>query len=258
MRSILNALRRFTGTSFDPASLFVGGYDGAYYNFNIISSLWKDTAGTVPVTTAGDAIARADDLKGVLTPYNITNGTAGARPQYNTVAAAMGAIFDGVDDTLTSTAFSLSGTKRTICLAVRDLSDGASSPLLNKTYTSYSSVGYGAIDVRGDGTTIATYGGGGGLLLTQTGFTAPYKASIISECDPSTPILKLMVNGVETSSSTSQSSNTYGSSPIAMGSGQGFAPFGNIEVIAALIINRDLTAGEKASWDTFANGLLGL
>jgi hypothetical protein len=67
-----------------------------------------------------------------------------------------------------------------------------------------------------------------------------------------------MVNGVETTSSATQGGNTYGSSPISIGSGQGFSPFGNIEVIAALIINRDLTAGEKANWNTFANGLLGL
>lgn len=35
-----------------------------HWDFSNISTLWKDTAGTIPVTTAGDQIARVDDISG--------------------------------------------------------------------------------------------------------------------------------------------------------------------------------------------------
>ena len=43
---------------FNPAQLFSGSEIGGYWDVSIISSLWQDTAGTVPVTADGDLVAR--------------------------------------------------------------------------------------------------------------------------------------------------------------------------------------------------------
>lgn len=51
-----------------------------WFDFADISTLFKDTAGTNPVTADGDAIARINDKSGK--GYNATQATAGNRPAY--------------------------------------------------------------------------------------------------------------------------------------------------------------------------------
>ncbi len=51
-----------TGT-FDPATLFGGGDTGGYWNISDLSTVWQDTAGTVP-GAVGSPVLRIDDLSG--------------------------------------------------------------------------------------------------------------------------------------------------------------------------------------------------
>lgn len=69
-----------TETTWTPAQLFLGGEVGGCWNFNDISTLFKDTAGTIPVTAAGDAIARVNDISG--NGNHLTQTTSTARMNY--------------------------------------------------------------------------------------------------------------------------------------------------------------------------------
>lgn len=89
--------------AFSPLSLS----PDAWYDPSDLSTLWKDTAGTTPVTTDGDAVARVDDKSG--NGYHLLQGTAGNRPLYKTSGGLHWLEFDGVDDWL-GVNFSLSGT----------------------------------------------------------------------------------------------------------------------------------------------------
>lgn len=67
------------GAAFSPASLFSGGAVGAWYDPSDITTLFKDVAGTIPVTTAGDEVLRMSDKSG--RGYHAT-GTAGTSFTY--------------------------------------------------------------------------------------------------------------------------------------------------------------------------------
>jgi len=63
MWSAIIASSRIRG-KWSPVDLFTGGVNGGYYNPNVISSLFQDTAGTIPVTADGQKVALIKDLSG--------------------------------------------------------------------------------------------------------------------------------------------------------------------------------------------------
>lgn len=67
-----------------------------FYDISNLSTLWKDTAGTVPVTTDGDLVARVDDLSG--NGGHLLQPTSSLRPLYKTAGGLSWLEFDGVDD----------------------------------------------------------------------------------------------------------------------------------------------------------------
>lgn len=50
--------------SFDPATLFQAGQPGGWYDPSDLSTLWQDSAGTLPVTAAGQPVGRIADKSG--------------------------------------------------------------------------------------------------------------------------------------------------------------------------------------------------
>lgn len=82
----------------DPATVSLG----AWYDPSDLSSLWKDTSATDPVTTPGDAVARIDDKSG--NGGHLTQTTAGSRPLYQMDSSGNPyLLFDGVDDNIWGT-----------------------------------------------------------------------------------------------------------------------------------------------------------
>jgi len=59
---------------FSPASLFAGGIAGAWYGPSDLSTLFQDSAGTTPVTTAGQPVGLMLDKSKGLGPELVTNG----------------------------------------------------------------------------------------------------------------------------------------------------------------------------------------
>lgn len=86
MIGVLSSAQNNAGSSpspaFSPADLFSSGEDGAWYDPSDLSTLWKDTAGTTPVTSDGDAVARIDDKSG--NGYHLIQPTLANRPIYKT------------------------------------------------------------------------------------------------------------------------------------------------------------------------------
>lgn len=77
-RAYLGATEVFGG--FSPALLFAGGEQGAWYEPSDLTTLFQDTAGAVPVTAPGQAVARINDKSG--NGHNATQATVAARPIY--------------------------------------------------------------------------------------------------------------------------------------------------------------------------------
>jgi hypothetical protein len=64
------------GSVFSPANLFASNEEGAWYDPSDLSTLFQDSLGTTPVTTAGDPVGlMLDKSKGLVLGYQeITNG----------------------------------------------------------------------------------------------------------------------------------------------------------------------------------------
>jgi len=87
------------GYSSSPSALFAGGTEGVWYGPSDLSTLFQDSAGTTPVTTAGQPVGRMLDKSG--RANHATQPTAAARPIYQTAPDRV--TIDGVDDKMTVT-----------------------------------------------------------------------------------------------------------------------------------------------------------
>ena len=88
-----------TAGYFSPSVLFAGGIAGAWYGPSDLSTLFQDSAGTTPVTTAGQPVGRMLDKSG--NGNHATQVTAARRPTYQTSPDR--ATLDKVDDRLSVT-----------------------------------------------------------------------------------------------------------------------------------------------------------
>lgn len=82
---------------FTPASLF-SGTAGGFWDISDINTLWKDTAGTTPVTADGDQVARVDDKSG--NGNHLLQATSAFRPLYKVSGGLKYLLFDGSNDRL--------------------------------------------------------------------------------------------------------------------------------------------------------------
>jgi len=96
----LGAMRSGGGAvPFSIADLFASSEQGAWYGPSDLSTLFQDSAGTTPVTTAGQPVGLMLDKSG--RANHATQATAAARPTYQTGPAR--ATLDKVDDRLSVT-----------------------------------------------------------------------------------------------------------------------------------------------------------
>jgi hypothetical protein len=110
--------------AWSPNTLFAASEAGDWFDPSDLTKMWQDTAGTTAITADGQAVARIDGQRGVvsLRQSNLAN-----RPLYKTSAGLHWLQFDGTDDSLASAAtLNLSGTdKLTICTGLRKISDAS-------------------------------------------------------------------------------------------------------------------------------------
>lgn len=117
------------GFGLEPVtSLFINNEVGVWYDPSDLNTLWQDTAGTIPVTTSGQMVARIDDKSG--NGYHATQETEDSRPLYQTDGLLHWLEFDGINDHL-STAIITPGTdKAQVFAGIRRLAVGASSDIV--------------------------------------------------------------------------------------------------------------------------------
>lgn len=85
-------------TSWSPLNLFYGGKQGAWYDPSDLSTLFQDSAGTIPVAADGDPVGLMLDKSG--NDNHATQSTTASKPIYRTDGTLHWLEFDGVDDAL--------------------------------------------------------------------------------------------------------------------------------------------------------------
>ena len=96
----------------DPASLFAGGAEGAWYDPSDLSTLFQDSAGTTPVTASGQPVGLMLDKSG--NGNHATQATAAKRPTYTEGSGLSWLAFDGVDDAMEAPALGVTSSALTM------------------------------------------------------------------------------------------------------------------------------------------------
>jgi len=109
---------------FSIASLFAGGTDGAWYDPSDLTALFQDSAGTTPVTTAGQPVGLMLDKSG--NGNHATQAISAKRPIYTEGGGLAWLAFDGVDDAMEiqNAAFSFTGDQSVWVAAAHDTGNG--------------------------------------------------------------------------------------------------------------------------------------
>lgn len=118
----------FGGNLFSPARLFGLSEPGVWYDPSDLTTLFQDTAGTTPVTAAGQTVARINDKSG--NGLNATQATAASRPTYQVVNGRPCLVFDGSDDFLVTPTITPNIDKVQVFAGVRKLSDAAAGMIV--------------------------------------------------------------------------------------------------------------------------------
>lgn len=226
-KRITDAILRVFGAPFSPSSLFTGGFAGFAYDPSDYSKVWQDSARTTQVTTTAQPIGCIDDISG--NGANRTQATSTNRP----ASSASGYyVFDGVDDAMQSTASTASGGSWTHIIRLKINGDtkfitmSASSTgagyfgisQISNVSTTSDSVGLGSIEVGGS--TVADIRGDVYTALNGGSKTMFHSLTSIS--------------------------NAIWASQFQVG-GQNFGFQYGGEIGREILINRTLTAGEKAN-----------
>lgn len=94
------------GAAFSPLELFANGEKGAWYDPSDLSTMFQDSAGTIPVTADGQPVGLIRDKSG--NNNHASQTVAGKRPTYKTLNGDRWLDFDGVDDSLFTASINLS------------------------------------------------------------------------------------------------------------------------------------------------------
>ena len=157
-----------------PGLLFREGQQGAWYDPSDLSTLFQDSAGTIPVTTDGDPVGLMLDKSG--NDNHASQSTPAAKPTYRTDGTLHWLEFDGVDDR-----FDLN-----IPLVNKYLlSVAAASTTTNPVSALFSSALAGYLGTRANGTMWGTYVGVERLFGAVSG--TPQIVSISNNANNSSP-----------------------------------------------------------------------
>jgi len=149
---------------FSPASLFAGGTEGAWYDPSDLSTLFQDSAGTTPVTTAGQPVGLMLDKSG--NGNHATQAASSKCPTYTEGGGLSWLAFDGVDDAMDAPALGVTSSTLTMLYSATQ-SGGSASDLIfgventteNRFQNSTDSSGLRSTGLQGSGgATFPTYG----------------------------------------------------------------------------------------------------
>ena len=94
-----------------PTQLFSASEQGVMFDISNLASLFQDVAGTIPVTTAGQAVALVKDKSGK--GHDLTQATLANRPTWQVDPYGYGYLaFDGINDFMVTNNIDLTGTAK--------------------------------------------------------------------------------------------------------------------------------------------------
>jgi hypothetical protein len=215
------------GVTWTPLELFASSEVGVWYDPSDFDTMWKDTAGTTPVTAVDDLVARIDDKSG--NGFHATQATEANRPVLKQDSNGnYYLLFDGTNDGMVTASIDFTAMdKMSVFAGVRKLSDAATALALE--LSSNSQVAVGSFGLWAPVSIAENYApylyGTLGTFFIATTFSAPITNTIyagfdISGSDRSSEIF-FMVNGsiptLTNGGNTSAGTGNFGDYPLYIG-----------------------------------------
>ncbi len=227
---------------FTPLNLFSTGEQGAWYDPSDLTTLFQDDAGTVPVTTDGQAVALMRDKSG--NGHHAAQTVAGSRPIFRTSAGLSWLEFDGVDDVLATGSIDFSVTdKVSLFSGLRKMSNAVACVVCELSLNLSVNSGTFNLTTSNTGAPNISFTGKGTILSTALipALTAPVSAVISADADISADTVRARANrGTYISTLTDLGVGNFGNYPLFIGRrGAGSIPF--IGSLYGLIIRAKLT-----------------
>ena len=244
---------------FNPAAvLFSAGEQGGWYDPSDLSTMFQDSAGTTPVTAAGQTVARINDKSG--RGNHLTQATAASRPQYQIDANGLPyLLFDGTDDWFISPTITPGIDKAQVFAGVRKLSDAAVGMVVESSTT---------VDTN-DGT-LNLFGRGAAGFECRSKGTIVSPASVAGAAAPRTDVLSVLgdisgdrttlrVNGTQVAQSTTvQGTGNYLAYPLYIGRRGGTSlPFNGRIYSLIVRFGANLDAATITATETYVNSKTG-
>ena len=207
--------------AFSPASLFASGEQGAWYDPSDFSTMFQDSAGTIPVTAAGQSVGRILDKS--WRGNHATQAAAAKKPLLQQDGNGKYYLaFDGVDDFLSTASIDFTATdKMTVVAGVRKLSEAAAGAAVAVGANINTTPGVELAVGPNTNQSIA-YGSRGTALAypvyTNAAIAVPVSMVLTGQSEIATDTCTLRLNGVQVVTSASdQGTGNYGSAAIYIG-----------------------------------------
>lgn len=237
------------------APLFAAGEQGVWYDPSDFSTLFQDSAGTVPVTAVEQPVGLMLDKSG--RGNHARQATTTKRPVLKIDAGGRYYLsFDGVDDALQTGNINFTGTnKMTVWAGVTKLSDAAPSILLEISDNVNTNSGAFCIAApEQSGASTFLFKSRGSLpsgAVKVFGNAAPISRVVAAIGDIAGDITSLRVNGVATTGTPDQGAGNYGNYPLYIGARAGTSFFFNGRLYGLIVRGAASSAAQIAAVERF-------
>lgn len=232
--------------------MWANGEPGFWFDPSDFSTLYQDSAGTTPVTAAGQSVGLIRDKSG---RGNHATAAGTKRPTLQIDTSGRPYLsFDGVDDALVTSTITPGTDKVQVFAGVRKLSDAARGMLIESNNGSPNRF---SIEAPPSGLKGYIGASGGSVVVFTLGSSepAPHSVVLTLQGDISGDSVSLRRNGASlTPVTTDQGTGTYAASAINIGARAGTSLFFNGRLYG--LIGRfgpNLSAGQIANTENWLN-----
>lgn len=251
----LRATRLGNGQSkrFTPGALFRRNEQGLWYDLADMSTLFQDTAGTVPVTAVGQPVGLIRDKSGRGNHLQAM-GTPGTLQADGTRRYV-----DGIADGYATQPMNMTGNGQlTVCAGIRKTTDAAIAIVVEFSGNLNTSNGawYIAAPIEGGQAGLSFVAKGtNAQYLDSVGLAAPINAVVTAQADLLTPFTNMRVNGVQTATTAGDlGGGTFGNWQMYVGRrGSGGNNFPG-RLYALVVRGAASSPSEVAAVETYMNG----
>lgn len=242
---------------FSPADLFQNNEQGAWYDPSDLSTMFQDSAGTIPVTAIGQPVGRINDKSG--NGNNAIQSTAAARPLLQNDGVNNYLAFDGVDDAMATASFNLSlSTTASLFVGMDKINDTSAGWLFENSTGNARGISFAQ---RGTSLEIG-FKTSDDTNETISPYPAQQKIVISALLDPNNPIsqekIGIRVDGasVEGSVWNVATAGNFGNFPLNIGKRSDGYYLG-VHLYSLTILGRLTTPQEITDTETWVNGKTG-